>query len=154
MRILKNGVVLSGSLFLGLIGVSLLSGQPKPDADVLLFTDGERLTGHFVKSTGSSLTFKSDSLGDITVDWTKVKELQSSAKVAVIPKGVRLRKRADAASIPQGTLSVEDQQVHLTGEAPRSMPVADTGSIIDQAGFQNALAHQPGFFDAWKGAVT
>ncbi|HTB16908.1 MAG TPA: DUF481 domain-containing protein [Bryobacteraceae bacterium] len=153
MRILKNGVVLSGSLFLGLIGVSLLSGQPKPDADVLLFTDGERLTGHFVKSTGSSLTFKSDALGEITVDWSKVKELQSSAKVAVIPKGTRLRKREDGASVPQGTLSVQDQQVHLA-EPPRSIPVADAGLIVDQAGFQEALTHQPGFFHAWKGALT
>jgi hypothetical protein len=43
-------------------------GQAKPDPDVLLFLDGEKLTGHFVKSAGSSLTFKSDVLGEITVD--------------------------------------------------------------------------------------
>jgi hypothetical protein len=133
--------------------VSVLYGQAKPEPDVLLFTDGERLTGHFVRSSGSSLTFHSDALGDITVDWSKVKEIQSSAKVAVIPKGVRLRKRADSGSIPQGTLSVQDQQVHLT-EPPRSIPVADTGQIIDQTAFQNALSHQPGFFEAWKGTVT
>jgi hypothetical protein len=133
--------------------VSLLYGQAKPEPDVLLFTDGERLTGHFVKSSGSSVTFHSDALGDITVDWSKVKEIQSSAKVAVIPKGVRLRKRADSGSIPLGTLSVQDQQVHLT-EPPRSIPVTDTGQIIDQAAFQNALSHQPGFFEAWKGTVT
>jgi hypothetical protein len=135
-----------------------LRGQPaapaKPDPDVLLFTDGERLTGHFVKSSGASLTFKSDTLGDITVDWSKVKELQSSAKVAVIPKGVRLRKRADAATIAQGALSVQDQQVHLTGDQPRSIPVADSGEIVDQAAFQNALSHEPGFFADWKGTVT
>jgi hypothetical protein len=106
-----------------------------------------------VKSTGSSLTFKSDALGEITVDWSKVKELQSSAKVAVIPKGVRIRKREVVATIPQGTLTVEDQQVHLA-EVPRAIPLADTGQIVDQAGFQNALSHQPGFFEAWKGTVT
>lgn len=141
-----------------LLGVVGLRGQPaapaKPDPDVLLFTDGERLTGHFVKSSGASLTFKSDTLGDITVDWSKVKELQSSAKVAVIPKGVRLRKRADAATIAQGALSVQDQQVHLTGDQPRSIPVADSGEIVDQAAFQNALSHEPGFFADWKGTVT
>src|SRR5579863_9030362 len=109
---------------LGLRGFSVLYGQAKPDTDVLLFIDGERLTGHFVKSSGSSLTFKSDALGEITVDWSKVKELQSSAKVAVIPKGVRLRKRADAATIPQGTLSVQDQQVHLAVEPPKIIPLA------------------------------
>ena len=153
-------------LWLSVFGIACVYGQPagqaKPDAgkpapDVLLFADGERLTGHFVKSAGSSLTFKSDALGEITVDWSKVKELQSSAKVAVIPKNTMLRKRADASSIPQGTLSMQDQQLRLTGappEAPLSIPVADAGLIVDQAGFQNALSHQPGFFEAWKGTVT
>jgi hypothetical protein len=147
-------------LWLCLLGVTGLRGQPagqaKPNADVLLFLDGERLTGHFVKSAGSSLTFHSDALGDITVDWSKVKELQSSAKVAVLPKNAMLRKRADASSIPQGTLSMQDQQVHLAAapEPPKSIPVADAGLIVDQAGFQNALSHQPGLLDAWKGAVT
>jgi hypothetical protein len=142
---------------LGLCG--RVSGQGKPDADVLLFNDGERLTGHFVKSSGSSLTFKSDALGEITVDWSKVKQLESSAKVAVIPKGLRIRKAADAANIPQGVLSVQDQQVHLgapaaPAAAPQSIPVAEAGQIVDQAGFQNALAHQPGFFQAWNGTIT
>ena len=145
-------------LWLGMLGVVGLSGQPSgqpnPEADVLLFTDGERLTGHFVKSSGSSLTFKSDALGEVTVDWSKVKELQSSAKVAVIPKGVRIRKREVADTIPQGTLSVEDQQVRLTGVQLRSIPVADAGQIVDQAGFQNALTHKAGLFRAWKGTVT
>jgi Protein of unknown function, DUF481 len=152
----------AGSLFwLGVFGVARLcaqlAGQAKPDPDVLLFSDGERLTGHFVKSAGSLLTFHSDALGEITVDWSKVKELQSSAKVAVIPKNLKLRKRADASSIPRGTLSMQDQQLRLTAappEAPRSFPVADAGLIVDQAGFQNALSHQPGFLEAWKGTVT
>ncbi len=151
MRNIASGVT---ALWLGTVGIHVLYGQAKPEPDVVLFTSGERLTGHFVKSSGSSLTFKSDALGDVTVDWSKVKELQTTAKVAVIPKGVRLRKRADAASIPQGTLSVQDQQVHLAAETPKTIPVADTGLIIDQAGFQNALTHQPGFFHAWKGTVT
>jgi len=158
MRIIPSciGVLWLGvSLSLSVVGVA--DGQTKPEADVLLFADGERLTGHFVKSSGSSLTFKSDALGELTVDWSKVKELQTSAKVAVIPKGVRIRKPSDAANIAQGTLSMQDQQLHLTGappEPPRSIPVADSGTIIDQAGFQNALSHQPGFFNAWKGTVT
>jgi hypothetical protein len=139
-------------------GISGLWGQPaspaKPGPDVLLFMDGERLTGQFVKASGSSLTFKSEALGEITVDWSKVKELQSSVKVAVIPKGLRLRKPGDAANIAKGTLSVEDQQMRLAAEPPRSMPVAEAGQIIDQAGFENALTHQPGFFKAWKGALT
>ncbi len=145
-------------LWMCLLGVTGLRSQPaapaKPEADVLLFTDGERLTGHFVKSSGSSLTFKSDVLGEITVDWSKVRELQSSAKVAVIPKGLRLRKKEDASTVAQGTLSVQDQQVNLTGVQLRTIPVAESGQIVDQGAFQNALSHQPGLFQDWKGAIT
>lgn len=140
------------------LGASVLWGQPanpaKPSVDVLLFNDGERLTGHFVKSSGSTLTFKSDALGEITVDWKKVKELQSSQNVAVIPKGLRIRKPQDAANVPKGTLSVEDQQIHLAAQPPRSIPITDTGQIIDQSTFEKALSHQPGFFSAWTGTVT
>lgn len=129
--------------------ISALSGQspdqPKPGSDVLLFNDGERLTGHFVKSTGASLTFHSDALGDITVAWKKVKELNTSVKVAVIPKGVRIRKPSDAGGIARGTLTVQDQQVHLAAPAPTPppMPVADTGQIVDEAGFEKALERAP-----------
>jgi Protein of unknown function, DUF481 len=150
MRIFQYGAL---ALWFVVGGVFVLNGQATPPADVLLFTDGERLTGHFVKSSGSSLTFKSDALGEITVDWKKVKELQSSAKVAVIPKNIRLRRPADAATIPKGTLSMQDQQLHLA-EPRRTIPVDDAGQIVDQAGFEKALSHQPGFFEAWKGTLT
>lgn len=157
-KLLGRGLPRASVLWLCVAAVGTLWGQPAgqatPSTDVLLFNDGERLTGHFVKSSGSSLTFKSDALGDITVDWSKVKELQTSAKVAVLPKGTRIRKPADAANIPQGTLSVEDQQIHLAAEPPRTVPLADAGEIVDQAGFEKALTHQPGFFGAWKGTVT
>lgn len=133
------------------------AAETKPGPDVLLFNDGEKLTGHFVKSTGTNVTFKSDALGDVTVDWSKIKELESTAKVAVIPKDVKLRHHVDASTIPQGTLSVSNQQVHLApapAAAPQPIPLANTGVIVDQAGFDKALNHQPGFFAGWKGAVT
>jgi Protein of unknown function, DUF481 len=139
------------------------STPPASNPDVLQFIDGERLTGHFVKATGTAVTFHSDALGDITVDWKKVKELTSAVKVAVIPKGVRIRKQADASSIPQGTLTVQDQQVHLAAPAPPAAPAAPaqtapiplsgTNAIIDEAGFEKALRHQP-FLQDWKGTVT
>jgi hypothetical protein len=146
------------AIVLVLISACLLKADdPPPGSDVLLFADGEKLTGHFVKSADSSLTFKSDALGEVTVEWSKVKELETSAKVAVLPKGVRLRKKADVATIPEGTLSVQDQQVRLVSvpaETPRTIPLGDAGLIIDQAGFHNAIEHEPGFFAAWKGAIT
>jgi Protein of unknown function, DUF481 len=76
--------------------------------------------------------------------------------VAVIPKEVRIRKPGDAANVAQGTLAMQDNEVRLTAPPapPRSIPVADANVIIDQAAFEKALSHQPGFFEAWKGTIT
>jgi hypothetical protein len=77
---------------LGLVGVwlglaililvhDMRAQTAKPDAkqepDVLIFTDDEKLIGHLVRSTGASVTFKSDTAGEITVEWSKIRELRT-----------------------------------------------------------------------------
>src|SRR4051794_29279591 len=66
--------------------------SPKPVPDVLVFENGDRLTGQFERSNGASVAFKADMAGEITVDWTKVKELHTSRQFAVIPKNVEVKK--------------------------------------------------------------
>lgn len=149
---------------LPLAGVALLLAasagfaQPVPSAppapDTIIFTNGDKLAGQFVRSTASSVTFKSEILGAITVDWSKVKELHTSGKVAVIRKGVELRRHSNPAEIPQGTLAVENQNVHLTAPPQPTIPLNDVNVIVDQPGFEKALSHHPGFVKDWGGAVT
>ena len=107
-----------GVLFLaGLLAAPALLAQ-----DVMVFTDGERLVGKFLRSNGASATFKSDAIGEITVDWSKVKELQSSQAFAVVPKNVELKRNADTSKIPEGTIAVADQKITVT---PAGRPAAD-----------------------------
>ena len=62
----------------GMLATQLLFAQAaKPEPDVLVFADGERLVGHFEQSNGTSVKFKSDAVGEVTVDWSKVKELHT-----------------------------------------------------------------------------
>ena len=106
----------TGTLFaLALATLSIAQAQlDKPAPDEIVFTNGDKLEGHFVRATGAAVTFKSDILGDLTVDWKKVKELRTSAKVAVVRKGVMIRKNGETSSIPQGTLVMEDQKLQIT----------------------------------------
>ena len=128
---------------------------PAPGPDTIVFTNGDKLAGTFVSSSGSNVTFKSDVLGNITVDWSKVKELHTAQKVAVIRKGVKLAKHADTASVPQGTLNMENQNLQLSGaQTPQSIPVAESSVIVDQPSFEKAVSHQPGFLHNWGGAIT
>jgi len=129
-----------------------LFAQSPPSPDVLILNDGEKLVGQFVKATGGSLTFKSDALGAVTVDWSKVKELQTSHRVAVIPKHVTLRLPQDASKATRGVVSMADQKLQVSGA--QTVPLADVGYIVDDSEFQRAEEHKDGLLHDWKGAVT
>lgn len=143
------------SLLLAL-GIQSLWAQAKPEPDVIVFADGERLAGQFERSNGTSITFKSDMIGEITVDWTKVREFQSSKVLAVIPKGVVLRRQGSTAAIPQGTVAVAEKNLVVTPQAgaPQPVPVANLDHVLPETVFENAITHNPGIFSDWAGTVT
>src|SRR2546425_996414 len=59
----------------------------KQAPDILIFTNGDQLTGTLVRGVGDSIVFKSEMAGEITVPLAKVKELRSDSKFAVLRKG-------------------------------------------------------------------
>lgn len=151
-------------LFAGATTVFQLCGQTaagvgaKAGPDVLIFTDGEKLIGHLESATGASVVFKSDMAGEITVDWSKIQELHSAGKFAVIPKGMKLGRHAENSAVPQGTVAVTDKQVQVNpsgGNAPaaKSIPVGDVSNVVSEADYQKAFA-RTSFFRGWKGGAT
>jgi len=142
-----------------LLGASLFAQTKpaeKPQPDVIIFADGEKLVGQLERSNGASLTFKSDAVGEITVDWSKVQELHSNRSFALIPKNVIFKRHGDTSAIPEGAITMTDQQLTVTpdGGAPKTLAVAESARVIDDASFKNAVSRQPGFFHDWKGTVT
>ena len=128
----------------------------KAQPDVLLFTNGEKLIGHLVSAKGGSVTFKSDMAGTVTMDWSKIQELRTSGGYAIIGKNIKLRKHMDVSQVPEGSLSMTDQKIAVqpaTG-APKTVPVADAGFVVEQPAFEKAVNHDEGFFTNWGGAVT
>jgi len=133
-----------------------LQGQAKPQPDILTFTNGDKLAGQLERSTGATVTFKSDMVGEISVAWAKIKEVESDRTFAIIPKTVTFKRHADTSSIPEGKISLADQKLTVTPPAgpSQTVPVADAARIVDDASFKNAVNRQPGFFTDWKGTVT
>ena len=150
------------SIFLFSLGLAtLLRAQnqppPKPAPDTLILTDGESLIGHFVRSTGATVTFKSDVLGDLNIPWAKIKELHSAQRYAIVEKNVKLSRRADVSGVPEGSISMADQTLVVEpapGATPQKIPVPEAAYVIDAPTFEKDLHHNPGFFEDWKGAVT
>lgn len=125
--------------------------------DELILVNGDTLHGKFVNSLQGKLTFHSDPLGDLTIDWDKVKELHTAERFSVLDKNVKLRGHKSAEQIPSGTLAVTNQTVTVQTEsapAPPPIPVKDAAFILDAATLDKQVNHEPGFFTGWNGAAT
>jgi hypothetical protein len=132
-----------------------LSADP-PDKDTLLFQNGEKLIGKLLRSGGGSLTFRSDSAGEVTVPWTNVKELRTASRFAVVEKDVKLGRHEDPAGIPQGRIAVDADTIVVQAEgerAPARIPVKLAAHLIDERTFERA-ARDPGVLQGWRGTVT
>ena len=147
----------------GFFGTPRLAAQArtadtKPQPDVLILIDDEKVVGHFAGSNGASLSFKSDLLGDLTADWSKVKELHVQGQYAVIGKAVIIRPHTDVSKIPQGVLEVTGQTIVVSpagGGAAQTLAVGDAAQVLDRDTFQNEVEPPHASpFQAWTGTTT
>jgi len=130
---------------------------PKAPPDVIVFTNGDQLSGTFVREVSGTVTFHSDIVGDIDISWDKIKELRTKTKLAVLNKSVTLEKKKLPANVPQGTVTVADDKVNVHPEnntVIEAIPVKDAEYIIDQSTLNKQLLSEPGFFTGWNGALT
>ena len=61
--------------------------------DVIIFTNGDQLTGKLLREVNGSVTFHSDIAGDVTVTWDKIKSIHSSQQFAVIQQGQHVTRK-------------------------------------------------------------
>jgi hypothetical protein len=128
-----------------------------PGPDVLVLSNGDTLHGKLVSESGGKVTFHSDPLGDVSLDWDKIKELHANGSYAVIDKKVKIHGKKTAGAIPTGPIEVADKAITVhteSGAAPTPIPVGDAPFILDKATLDKELYHQPGFLTGWNGAAT
>jgi hypothetical protein len=125
---------------------------PKPAPDVIIFTNGDQLTGTLERGIGASIVFKSDVAGEITVPLDKVKELHSSGSFAVLRKDVPVSRK----SVTPGTVIYGDGKLTVaeaTG-APEVVPANQISYIIDQPTYDKELEKKPGPWYGWNGNIN
>lgn len=138
-----------------------IHAQPKPPAkdaaskpapDVIVFTNGDQLTGTLERSVGNSVVFKSDMAGEITVSLDKVKELHSNGSFAVLRKDVVPTR----ANVTPGTLIFTGGNLTVASpiSEPEVVPEKQIAYIIDQTTYDKELEKKPGPFYGWNGAVN
>jgi hypothetical protein len=131
--------------------------QPQTPPDVLVFVNGDRLSGKLIRAVGSDVLFHSDIAGDLVVKWDKIKELHTETRLAVLERSIVSHQGQLPAGIPEGTLTVVNQLITVhpsSGAIIASIPLKSAQYIVDETTLHRQIAGRPGFFDGWNGALT
>src|ERR1700679_3894546 len=129
--------------------------QEKPAApppDVVIFKNGDQLTGTLVRGEGDNVIFKSDIVGEVTISMDKVKELRSNGSFIVLKKDEKITRT----SRQPGSITFADDNATLThpNGAPETVSEKDLGYIIDSATFNKEVIDNPGIWYGWNGSIT
>jgi hypothetical protein len=142
------------SLILGFCANAVFAQAPaaKPAPDVIVFTNGDQLTGTMERGTDGSIVFKSDLVGEVTVSMDKIKELRSNGSFVVLKKDEKITRT----SKQPGTITYADNAVTLTNSSSsvETIPTKDLTYIIDQTTYNKEVNSNPGFLTGWKGTIT
>ncbi|MHB1936623.1 MAG: DUF481 domain-containing protein [Acidobacteriaceae bacterium] len=165
--VVKNSIAIA--LFL-LIGVAPALATPKskksgpkpaPQAstkakpDVLVFLNGDRITGNLVKADGVNIYFATDEAGQVTVPWTKIKSFDTSKRFAVLTKKEKAQRKHINLSIPVGSLHLNGKTLTIAdNNASQNVLVSDISYVIDDATYQKNVGQEQGLFHGITGSVT
>ena len=146
--------IVASPMALGQNSSSQKAAAPKPAPDVIVFTNGDQLTGTLEKGEGDSITFKSDMAGEITVPLAKIKELRTNGNFALLRKDTKTPKNA-----PIGTVSYEDGDLIVAAPAgSERVPAKNVDFLVDQTTYESEV-HPPkrgikGLAHGWTGDLT
>ncbi|MDE3104646.1 MAG: DUF481 domain-containing protein [Acidobacteriota bacterium] len=120
--------------------------------DVIVFTNGDQLTGTLEHGAGDTVVFKSDMAGELTIPLAKIKELRVAGNYALLRKSQPLTTQ----HVLPGSIALKGGAIQLTvpGTPVQTIPVSDIAFLVDGPTYTKQLAAEPGLFHAWKGNVN
>ena len=120
--------------------------------DVIVFKNGDQLTGTLLREIGNTVIFKSDMLGEVTVPTSKVKELRSRGSFAVFKKHEKIAlttKEPGDITLSNDTITVVDPS-----GAPEPVPVKDLDFVVDKPTYDKEMTGKPGIWYGWQGSIA
>ena len=138
-----------------LLPTTQIRAADTPQPDLLVFANGDHLTGKLNYVAGGSVFFASDNAGTISVAWAKLKELHTNRPFVVIKTGKEVHRKAANADIPVGTISVDgDTLTVTTAQGSQQIAVKDIAYLVDQPTFDKNVAHGQGLLQGITGSVS
>src|SRR5437868_11625615 len=145
--------LVSGVLFHQTVAAGAQTAATKPAPDVIVFTNGDQLTGTLERAAGDSFVFKSDVVGEVTVSADKIKGLHTNGKFVALQKNekiTRTSKQPGAMTYGDNAISVADTK----SGAPEVIPIKNLANLIDDATFTTEVTSNPGIWYGWHGALS
>jgi hypothetical protein len=150
LRSLVASCLLCGGVFN--LTVTAEAKTAAPSTDVIVFKNGDQLTGTLIREIGKTVVFKSDMLDEVTVSIDKIKELRSKGSFAVLKKNEKIAlttKEPGDITISRDTLTV----VNPSG-TPEPVPVKDLDFVVDKPTYDKEMTGKPGIWYGWQGSIA
>lgn len=125
----------------------------KPTPDVLIFANGDQLTGKLERVADGNVVFASEMAGELTISIDKIKELRSGAEFALLRKGERVgqtQAQAGSVEVAGGDLTLTPPE----GQPVAAVPAKDVEYLIDKATFDKQVSRKADFRSGWTGTIT
>lgn len=127
----------------------------KPAPDVLVFANGDKLTGTLDHEAAGTVFFKSDNAGMVQVPWAKLKELHTQKKFAVIENGVLVHRKQSNLDVPVGTIAVNGDTLSVdTAQGTQQLPVKNIEYLVEEAIFDKNVRHGQKLWQGITGTIT
>ena len=113
MRAARRAAAVFGSGLLYLLAASVPAAAVK--TDILVLQNGDRITGEVKQLLGGRLTYKTDDMGTLSVEWLKVAELTSTTDYEVETEDARRFVGRIEPLGPSTLVVVGDPDLHVVG---------------------------------------
>src|SRR5277367_2062013 len=144
----------SGALFQQTVRGWAQGSAAKPAPDVIVFTNGDQLTGPLDRADGDSFVLKRDVVGSVTVSAEKIKELHVGGKFVALKKGekiTRTSKKPGPVTYGDNAVTVADT---TSSGATEVVPVKDLAHLIDSVTYNKEVTSNPGIWYGWNGSIA
>jgi hypothetical protein len=148
-----SSLLLAASLLPAVVTPSNAAAATKPD--VLVFSNGDTLTGKLDHEADGNVFFKSDNAGTVKVAWAKLKSIRTEGPFAVIETGTPVGRKKANLDVPVGTLSVDgDTLTVTTANGAQQIPVKSIAYLVDQPTYEKNVTNGQGLLQGINGTVA
>jgi hypothetical protein len=143
----------AGAILHQTLTASAQSNAAKPAPDVIVFANGDQLTGTLERATGNSFVFKSDIVGEVTVSADKIKELRTGGKFVALKTGEKITRTSKQPGLVTFGNDSLTMATTPTG-TPEVIPIKNLAFLIDNATYTKEVTSNPGIWYGWHGAIS